>query len=234
MPRGLIPGPRRQPLVMYQGQVLPGWIDYNGHMTESRYYFANSETVDNFLRLIGAGMDYVAAGHSYYSAETHIRHLGEAKLGDRLRGDGSDHLADEKRFRSFVRIMKGERRRDGRTAVPACRHEGGQDRAGLGRGLGKAAGRGRGPCRAAPARGRGPGRRAAEVSRRVLITAGANGIGLVDGPVLRCPWRSRLGDGCRRKGAVRPAAGIRGTSPMRRARRRWSFSLPRSPGLGRP
>jgi carnitine 3-dehydrogenase len=27
------------------GQVLPGWIDYNGHMTESRYYFCNSETV---------------------------------------------------------------------------------------------------------------------------------------------------------------------------------------------
>ena len=67
-------------------QVLPGWIDYNGHMTESRYYFANSETVDAFLRLIGAGMEYVAAGHSFYSAETHIRHLGEARLGDRLTG----------------------------------------------------------------------------------------------------------------------------------------------------
>ena len=25
------------PLVMAQMQVLPGWIDYNGHMTESRY-----------------------------------------------------------------------------------------------------------------------------------------------------------------------------------------------------
>jgi carnitine 3-dehydrogenase len=89
-------------------QVLPGWIDYNGHMTESRYYFANSETVDAFLRLIGAGMDYVAAGHSYYSAETHIRHLGEAKLGDRLTGTIQIISADEKRFRSFVRIMKGE------------------------------------------------------------------------------------------------------------------------------
>ena len=89
-------------------QVLPGWIDYNGHMTESRYYFANSETVDSFLRLIGAGMDYVAAGHSYYSAETHIRHLGEAKLGDRLAGTIQIISADEKRFRSFVRIMKGE------------------------------------------------------------------------------------------------------------------------------
>ena len=100
--------PKAAPLVLAHMQVLPGWIDYNGHMTESRYYFANSETVDAFLRLIGAGMDYVAAGHSYYSAETHIRHLGEAKLGDRLRGEMQIISADEKRFRSFVRIMKGE------------------------------------------------------------------------------------------------------------------------------
>ncbi len=102
------PGAMDQPLVMAHLQVLPGWIDYNGHMTESRYYFANSEAVDAFLRLIGAGMDYVAAGHSYYSAETHIRHLGEAKLGDRLVGTLQILSADEKRFRSFVRIMKGE------------------------------------------------------------------------------------------------------------------------------
>lgn len=100
--------PKAAPLAMAHMQVLPGWIDYNGHMTESRYYFANSETVDAFLRLIGAGMDYVAAGHSYYSAETHIRHLGEAKLGDRLTGTIQIISADEKRFRSFVRIMQGE------------------------------------------------------------------------------------------------------------------------------
>ena len=100
--------PKAEPLVMAHMQVLPGWIDYNGHMTESRYYFANSETIDAFLRLIGAGMDYVAAGHSYYSAETHIRHLGEARLGDRLTGTLQIISADEKRFRSFVRVMRGE------------------------------------------------------------------------------------------------------------------------------
>ncbi len=101
-------GPKAVPLVMAQMQVLPGWIDYNGHMTESRYLFACSETIDNFLRLIGAGMDYVAAGHSFYTAETHIRHLGEAKLGDRLTGTIQILSADEKRFRSFVRILRGE------------------------------------------------------------------------------------------------------------------------------
>lgn len=37
-----------------------------------------------------------------------IRHLGEAKLGDRLTGTMQIISADEKRFRSFVRIMKGD------------------------------------------------------------------------------------------------------------------------------
>jgi len=100
--------PRAEPMVMAQMQVLPSWIDYNGHMTESRYLFAGSETCDNFLRLIGAGMDYVAAGHSYYTAESHIRHLGEAKLGDRLTGSLQVLGIDDKRLHTFMWIKKGD------------------------------------------------------------------------------------------------------------------------------
>lgn len=99
--------PEPDPMVMAQMQVLPGWIDYNGHMTESRYLFASSETSDNFLRLIGADMAYVAGGHSYYTAETHILHLGEAKLGDRLTGSVQVLHADEKRLHVFIRIARG-------------------------------------------------------------------------------------------------------------------------------
>ncbi|ARU01574.1 carnitine 3-dehydrogenase [Yoonia vestfoldensis] len=87
-------------------QVLPSWIDYNGHMTESRYLFAGSETSDALLRLIGADMDYVAGGHSYYTAETHIRHLGEAKLGDHLTGAVQVLAADEKRLHIFMTIAR--------------------------------------------------------------------------------------------------------------------------------
>jgi len=94
------------PLELAQMQVLPGWIDYNGHMTESRYLFACSEVTDAFMRLIGADMDYVAAGHSYYSVETHILHLGEAKLGDRLLGTLQVLAADEKKIHVFVRILR--------------------------------------------------------------------------------------------------------------------------------
>ncbi len=97
-----------QPLAMAQMQVLPGWIDYNGHMTESRYLFAASETTDPFLRLIGADLDYVKGGHSYYTAETHILHLGEAKLGDQLTGTLQVLAADEKRLHIFITLLCGE------------------------------------------------------------------------------------------------------------------------------
>jgi carnitine 3-dehydrogenase len=57
--------------------VPPDWTDYNGHMNESRYLQAFADATDAFMRLIGADADYVQAGMSYFTAETHIRHLGE-------------------------------------------------------------------------------------------------------------------------------------------------------------
>jgi carnitine 3-dehydrogenase len=124
--------PKAEAMVMAHMQVLPGWIDYNGHMTESRYLFAGSETCDNFLRLIGADMDYVKGGHSYYTAESHIMHLGEAKLGDRLTGTLQVLHADEKRMHIFTRILRGEEvRGDRRTDAAARRHEGRQDLCGI-------------------------------------------------------------------------------------------------------
>jgi carnitine 3-dehydrogenase len=95
------------PLKMAELQVLPSWIDYNGHMTESRYLFCASEVADAFLRLIGADMDYVAGGHSYYTAESLVRHLGEAKLGDRLTGTLQVIHADEKRLHHFITLSRG-------------------------------------------------------------------------------------------------------------------------------
>ncbi|PQV58445.1 carnitine 3-dehydrogenase [Defluviimonas denitrificans] len=100
--------PKAEVLELAQMQVLPGWIDYNGHMTESRYLFAGTMVCDNLLRLIGADMDYVAGGHSYFTAENHVIHLDEAKLGDHLTGTVQVLSYDEKRLHAFIRILKGE------------------------------------------------------------------------------------------------------------------------------
>ncbi len=71
-------------LRLHEAIVSPSWIDYNGHMTESRYLEVLADATDAFLRRIGIDQAYVDSGRSYYTVETHIRHLGEAHAGERL------------------------------------------------------------------------------------------------------------------------------------------------------
>jgi carnitine 3-dehydrogenase len=71
-------------LRLHEVLVEPSWIDYNGHMTEHRYLEVMADTTDAFLREIGIVGPYIDAGRSYYTVETHIRHLGEAHGSDRL------------------------------------------------------------------------------------------------------------------------------------------------------
>jgi carnitine 3-dehydrogenase len=71
-------------LRVHHAVVAPDWIDYNGHMTEGRYLMVLADATDAFLREIGVGPAYVQTGHSYYTVETHLRHLDEAKAGERL------------------------------------------------------------------------------------------------------------------------------------------------------
>lgn len=71
-------------LCLHEAVVQPGWIDYNGHMTEFRYLQVLADATDAFLSLIGAGPEYAAGGHSFFTVETHLRHLAEAHAGDRL------------------------------------------------------------------------------------------------------------------------------------------------------
>jgi carnitine 3-dehydrogenase len=66
-------------------KVSPSWLDYNGHMTEFRYLHVFGDATDAFLRLIGITAETAAAGNSYFTVETHIRHLKEAKLGAPLK-----------------------------------------------------------------------------------------------------------------------------------------------------
>ncbi len=82
-------------------EVLPSWIDYNGHMTEYRYLQVFADTSDALLRLIGLDMDYVASGYSYYTVESHIMHHGECQLGERLYTTTQILHADEKRLHVF-------------------------------------------------------------------------------------------------------------------------------------
>lgn len=97
-----------EPMQLVAGEVRESWIDYNGHMTESRYLQVFGETTDALLARIGAGPDYVAAGKSFYTVETHIRHLGEMKLGEAFHTTTQILGTDAKRIRLLHRLHGGD------------------------------------------------------------------------------------------------------------------------------
>jgi len=84
--------------------VLPAWIDYNGHMTEFRYVQVFSDSCEALLRLVGMHDEYVAAGHSYYTAETHNQFFDEVGVNESFYTTVQILLADAKRLHVFYRM----------------------------------------------------------------------------------------------------------------------------------
>lgn len=81
--------------------VQPEWIDYNEHLTEYCYLKLFGDATDVVLARIGAGMDYVAGGHSWYTVETHLRHVGQARLGEKIEVRSRVLAVDGKRLHLF-------------------------------------------------------------------------------------------------------------------------------------
>ena len=73
-----------QPVDTYTTHIPKDWADYNGHMTEARYLDCFSEATTELMALIGADEEYIANVGSYFTVETHIRHLDEVLIGERI------------------------------------------------------------------------------------------------------------------------------------------------------
>jgi carnitine 3-dehydrogenase len=110
------------PLTLVEARVSPAWIDYNGHMTEHRYLQVFGDSTDALLRLIGVDLAYVEAGHSYYTVETHLRHLDEARLGEALTVTCQILSVDDKRIHLFHRLFAGSEAREIATAEQMLLH----------------------------------------------------------------------------------------------------------------
>lgn len=89
------------PLRLHRARVLPEWVDYNGHMTESRYLQVFGDASDALFRYVGVDAAYHAAGLSYYTVETHLRHLREAAAQAPLEVTTQLLGADAKRIHLF-------------------------------------------------------------------------------------------------------------------------------------
>jgi carnitine 3-dehydrogenase len=97
-----------RPLCLHEARVLPEWVDYNGHMTESRYLQVFGDSTDAVLRYLGADAAYNASGFSFYTVETHIRHLREVEAGAPLRVTTQVLAADARRLHLFHAMARGD------------------------------------------------------------------------------------------------------------------------------
>jgi carnitine 3-dehydrogenase len=99
---------RAAPLRLHTARVPPEWVDYNGHAHESRYLQVFGDTTDALLRAIGVDAAYVAERGSYYTVETHLSHLGQARAGDELTTTTQLLSHDAKRLHVFHTLHRGD------------------------------------------------------------------------------------------------------------------------------
>ena len=91
-------------------RVVPlDWVDYNGHMNEARYLQAFGDATDRFMEIIGCDAEYIASGGSYFTAETHIRHLDEVHAGEMISVTTQVLLGEGKKMHLWHEMRAGER-----------------------------------------------------------------------------------------------------------------------------
>ena len=96
------------PLRLLEAVVAPDWIDYNGHMTESRYLEVFAGATDALLGSLGVDAGYLERHGSYFTVETHISHLGEARAGAALHTTTQLLAHDPKRLHVFHSLYRTE------------------------------------------------------------------------------------------------------------------------------
>jgi carnitine 3-dehydrogenase len=97
----------REPLRLHETTVDPSSLDYNGHMTESRYGVEFGYATDAFLRHVGLDAQYLESGHSAYTVEGHVRFLREVAALEPIAVDTQVLAVDGKRLHLFHSLRHG-------------------------------------------------------------------------------------------------------------------------------
>jgi carnitine 3-dehydrogenase len=82
-------------------EVRPEWIDYNGHMTDSRYLQVFGDATDALLRYAGVDDAYRSSGRALFTVESHVMHQAEAHALEGLYVSSRVLELDDKRVRLF-------------------------------------------------------------------------------------------------------------------------------------
>jgi acyl-CoA thioester hydrolase len=87
------------PFERFEGEVLPEWIDYNGHMNLAYYTVLFDQATDLLFDALGLGLDYRRETQmGTFVAETHNRYERELLVGARVRVATQIVAADDKRL----------------------------------------------------------------------------------------------------------------------------------------
>lgn len=88
-------------------RVIPStWIDANGHMNEAHYVEVASNASDALTERCGVTAEYIAGGHSHFTAETHVRYLAELLAGEEITVRTQVLHGKGKKTHLFHRFMK--------------------------------------------------------------------------------------------------------------------------------
>ncbi len=100
--------PIAAPLYLHQPRVLPEWVDYNGHMSESCFLLVFGDNSDAYFRYIGIDESYRDVEHkSFYTVQTHIHNIREVAEGEPLRLTLHVLDMDDKRMHIFHTMVHG-------------------------------------------------------------------------------------------------------------------------------
>jgi carnitine 3-dehydrogenase len=86
--------------------VRPEWGDFNTHMSDFRYGQVFGDAMQRLYLEVGVDQAYRDAGHVFYTVETHVKHLREAKVGESLYCTVQVLHADDKRLHVFHRLHR--------------------------------------------------------------------------------------------------------------------------------
>ncbi len=101
-----LPHDQSGPTRVLATQVRPEWIDYNGHMTESRYLQVFGDASDALFVRLGADAAYRATGRSFFTVETHITHQLELNVSESLYVTTQILEFDARRLHIFHRMHR--------------------------------------------------------------------------------------------------------------------------------
>ena len=95
------------PMRLLEIEIPAEWVDYNDHLNDAYHALAFSRAGDAFMERLGLGeAGRKASGRTVYTLGLIIRHLAEAKLGERIAVSLQVLEIDKKRVRFWLEARR--------------------------------------------------------------------------------------------------------------------------------